>query len=363
MKKKWLALAMSLVCAVAGFAGCGSSGKNEDKDGNGYADEIYLYTWSEYMLPEILDAFEDEYGIKVVETVYESNDEMLAKLLTGSKGEFDLAVPSNFFVNALLENDLLEPYDEGAITNLDNIYDAYLDLDYDKGNTYTVPYFGTAMLGIGNTKKLKELGVEVNQAEDLLNSKLKGQVIVVDDNEAITNLSMMGTGKDPAVKTVEDLPGGKKYLLNLNKTLKSYTQVADGRTMLARGEVAFAYIYSGDSVQAMQENKDLSIVMKEEPISLSLDNFVLLKGSRHKKEAQLFVDFILRPENYAKLEEAFSYVCLNEAAVEKLSEELASNPACVFDEDMQSRLFIIDEMSEEMLSKTTEIITEVKAEK
>ncbi len=363
MKKRLLALAMSLVCAMVGFTGCGSSDKTQDKDGNGYADEIYIYNWSEYMLPEIVEAFEEEYGIKVVETVFESNDEMLAKLLTGSKGEFDIAVPTHFFVGALLENDLLEPYDEGAITNLDNIYDDYLDLDYDKGNKYSVPYMGTALFGVGNTKKLEGLGVEINQAEDLLDEKLEGNVIVVDDNEAITNLAMMGINKDPSKKAVEDLTAGKEFLLSLNKTLKSYTQVADGRTMLARGEVAFAYIYSGDTIQAMNENEDLAIVMNEEPVSLSMDTFVLLKGSKHKKEAQLFIDFILRPENYAKLEEAFAYVCLNEAAVAELPEELANNPACVLDEDMKSRIFLIDEMSEEMLSKTTEIITDVKAEK
>ena len=363
MKKRLLAFTMSLVCATIGLAGCGSSTGNEDKNQNGYADEIYLYNWSEYMLPEILDAFEEEYGIKVVETVFESNDEMLAKLLTGSKGEYDIAVPSNFFVGALLENDLLEPYDEGAITNLDNIYDAYLDLDYDKGNQYTVPYMGTAMLGIGNSKKLKELGVEIHKAEDLLDTKLAGNVLVVDDNEAITNLSLMGLGVDPAVKTLENVKESKDYLLDLNKTLKSYAQVADMRTMLTRNEVAFGYIYSGDSVQAMNENDDLEIVLDEEKISLSLDNFVLLKGSEHKKEAELFIDFILRPENYAKLEEEFAYVCLNEAAVSELPQELAENPACVLDEDMQSRLFLIEERSEDMLATMTELVTEVKSAK
>lgn len=363
MKKKMLALAMALVCATVGFTGCGSSNENLDKDGNGYADEIYIYNWSEYMLPEITEAFEKEYGIKVVETVYESNDEMLAKLLTGSKGEFDIAVPTNYFVGALLENDLLEPFDEGAITNLDNIYDAYLDLDYDKGNKYTVPYMGTAMFSIGNKEKLEELGVEVNTAEDLLDSKLQGKVIVVDDNEAITNLALMGVNKDPAKKTVGDLKAGKEFLLDLNKNLKSYAQVADGRTMLTRSEVAVAYIYSGDSVQAMNENENLEIVMKDEPVSLSIDNFVLLKDSPRKKEAQLFIDFILRPENYAKLETEFAYVCLNEAAVAELPEELANNPACVLDEEMQSKIFLIGEKSEEMLAAITELVTEVKSAK
>ena len=83
---------LMLGCACT-LSGCGSNGDNssDDKDGNGYADEIYLYNWSEYMTGEVLDQFEEEYGIKVVETTYESNDELLAKLIAGKEGEYDIA--------------------------------------------------------------------------------------------------------------------------------------------------------------------------------------------------------------------------------------------------------------------------------
>lgn len=363
MKKRMLALAMSLVCTVVGFTGCGSSGSSEDADGNGYADEIYLYNWSEYMLPEILDAFEEEYGIKVIESTFESNDEMLTKLSTSGEGEYDIAVPTNYFVSALLENDLLEPFDEGAITNLDNIYDEYLNLDYDKGNKYTAPYMSTISLAIGNTKKMKELGVEVNTAKDLLQPELKDNVTVVDDNEAIMNLALMGSGIDPADKSIDNLKAGKEFLLELNKNVKSYAQIADGRTMLTRNEVAVSYLYGGDAVQAMNENEDLAIVMQDEKCSISIDNFVLLKGSRHKKEAQLFIDFVLRPENYAKLLEEFAYVCLNEKSAELLSDNLKNNEACVLSDKIKSNTFLIGEKTEEMLSVTSDIIVEVKSAK
>ena len=77
MKKTqfWMASTLLLAGTLA-LGGCGqNAGGNEDKDGNGYADEIYLYNWSEYMTQDVLDQFEAEYGIKVVETTYESNDE------------------------------------------------------------------------------------------------------------------------------------------------------------------------------------------------------------------------------------------------------------------------------------------------
>ena len=86
-------------------------------------------------LDNLLDQFEAEYGIKVVETTYESNDELLAKLIAGKEGEYDIAVPTNTYIQAFKDNDLLEPFDEGAITNLGNIDDAYLGLVYDASAT------------------------------------------------------------------------------------------------------------------------------------------------------------------------------------------------------------------------------------
>ncbi|MFV0528868.1 MAG: PotD/PotF family extracellular solute-binding protein [Lachnospiraceae bacterium] len=363
MKKRLLKVLL-LVCTASFLAaGCGSSGDSGDTTDTGYAKEIYLYNWTEYMSSDVLDQFEEEYGIKVVESTYESNDEMLAKLLVAPAGEYDIAVPSNFYIKAMLENDLLEPYDEGAITNLDNIYDDYLDPDYDPGNEYTVPYMGTVALTIGNTKMLDSLGVEVNKVTDLLNPALKDNVIITDDTEGIITLALEGLGYDPLTQDLDKIYETKDFLLQLNDNIKSYSQIADGRTMLARNEVAVGQVYGGDAVQAMNENEDLSIVMNDEKISLSVDTFVLLKGSEHKEEAQLFIDFLLRPEISAQLLTDFPFVCCNEAAVAELPEELASNPACVLDDSMKSRLFFIDSKDAETMSAMVDVVTEVKSAK
>ena len=116
MKKTILALVLAALCVML-LSACGAekpaaqpaaapsetaqeSAAPAESSAPAYAKEIYLYNWSEYMTQEVLDGFEKEYGIKVIETTYESNDEMLAKLLAGSKGQYDIAVPSNFYIEA-----------------------------------------------------------------------------------------------------------------------------------------------------------------------------------------------------------------------------------------------------------------------
>lgn len=352
-----LSIAVISICL---FVGCG---KKEGLTEDGYADTLYLYNWSEYMSQDVLDLFEEEYGIKVVQTTYESNDEMLAKLVAGKKGSYDIAVPTNYFIQALKENDLLEPYDEGAIKNISNIDAAYLNPSYDPDNLYTIPYMGTVALTIGNQRLLTELGVELNKVDDLKNSSLKDQIILMDDNEGIVSLGLAGLGFDPLSEDAEQIAQVEAYMSEILPNIKAFPSTADGRTMLARGEVAVGHIYGGDAAQAMAENPDLEIVLKDEPISLSVDCFVLLKGSTHKKEAQLFIDFILRPEISAKLTEEFPYVCLNEAAKQKLSEEILNNPACFLPDELKDQVYFIKEKSAETLSQMVDIVTSLKVSK
>ncbi len=361
MKRKVIyvrGMVLLLIALCATFIGCG---KKEGVTKDGYADKLYLYNWTEYMSKDVLDLFEKEYGIKVVESTYESNDEMLAKLVAGKRGTYDIAVPTNFFIQAMKENDLLEPYDQDAMTNMKNINPSYLDAAYDPGNVDTIPYMGTVALTIGNKKMLSDLGVTINNVNDLFSPALKNNIIIMDDNEGIISLALEGLNYDPLTNDEKQIAETKKYMLDLNKNIKAFPSTADGRTMLARGEVAVGHIYGGDAAQAMAENSDLEIVMKDAPISLSVDCFVLLKGSKHKKEAELFINFLLRPDISAKLTEEFPYVCVNDAAKDYLSDEILNNPACFLPEDLLDNIYFIEEKSPEVLSQEVNIVTEIKS--
>ncbi len=365
MKKTqfWMASTLLLAGTLA-LGGCGqNAGGNEDKDGNGYADEIYLYNWSEYMTQDVLDQFEAEYGIKVVETTYESNDELLAKLIAGKGGEYDIAVPTNTYLTAFQDNNLIEPFDEGAITNIGNLDPAFRGLPYDPTNSFSIPYMGTLSLSLGNGPMLDALGVTVDTAEDLLNPALAGNILMADDVEGIVTLGLEGTDQDPTTTDLGTLDAVKEYLLQLNTNLKSYSQIADERISITRGEVALAYIYSGDALQAMTENPDLKVVMKKEAFPLTVDNFVILKGTRHKKEAQLFIDFLLRPEIYAQLMDEFRYVCFNQAAIPYLPEDLQNSEICVLTDEIKNNMFVVNEKDADMLAKIVELVTEVKSAK
>jgi len=332
--KKMMAAALAATMVFT-MTACGSD--SEEKTADGYAKEIYLYNWSEYMSEDVLNKFEEEYGIKVVETTFESNDEMLAKLMAGGGSEYDIAVPSNFYIESMKANDLLEPLDKDVITNYDNIDETY------------------------NKKMLDDYGIEIHKMEDLKNDNLKNNILLVDDSQAIMSVGLMGCDLDPTSGNLDDIAKAKDYVSEMNPYIKAFAASTDTRDSMAKGEVAVALMYSGEALQAMKENPDLEIVMDGEQCSLSMDTMVLLKGSKHKEEAELFLNFILRPDISAELTNEFQFVCANKAAVEYLDDDLKNSPLCVLTDDMKKRIFMINTFDADAISAETDAVMEIKS--
>ncbi|MCR5374226.1 MAG: extracellular solute-binding protein, partial [Lachnospiraceae bacterium] len=134
------------------MAGCGKSAASKE-------NTLYIYNWSEYIPQEVYKMFEEETGIHVVESTFSSNEEMLAKLVAGGTGEYDLFVASNYVIPAMIAQGLIKEMDTSKIENMKNISEDSLNLSFDKGNKYTVPYMATITLVVMNKEKCAELGV------------------------------------------------------------------------------------------------------------------------------------------------------------------------------------------------------------
>ncbi len=360
MKKRIFVTLLAVLMLLATVFATVSCGNDEPKTPDGYSKYLYLYNWSEYMSQEVLDLFEEEYGIKVVMSTFESNDEMFAKLLAGNNGTYDIAVPSNFFIESMLASNLLEELDEGVMTNLNNIDEAYRNMDYDPEGKYTIPYMGTVCVWVANKTKLAELGVEINDYNDLLDPALKSNVLMTDDSQGNISIALTACGLDPTNVSLEDIAVAKQYLLDLNSNVKAYSLPADVRDAMIRNEAAVAYMYGGNAVQAMLENDDLIVIMEDQPNSLSVDTMVILKGSKHKTEAELFLNFILRPEISAKLTDMFPYVSFNKYSSEYVDKQLSSNPLVYLSDVMKENLYLILTFDGDIISAEVDAMTEVK---
>ena len=337
--KKAVAIFLATTTIMGSMTGCGN--KEATKDNN----VLYIYNWSEYIPPEVYEEFEEETGIKVVETTFASNEEMLAKLTAGGSDQYDLITASNYVIPAMKEQGLIKELNVSDIPNFANIYDLYKGMDFDPENKWSVPYMSTMTMIAVNKKKCEELGVEINSLNDLLDEKLKKNIVVVDDCRELVGVALKAEGKDPDSRDEATIKSVEPWLKKFSENIKIY-DAETSFSSLAANDVAVGLVYNMDAALAINENPDIEVIYTEEPCELSVDNFVLSASSQNQEAAEKFIDFIHRPEVYIKCLAEYPAISMNEKAFELMDEEYKSNQGANPDMDEVSRAHIIGDIGE-----------------
>jgi spermidine/putrescine transport system substrate-binding protein len=287
--------------------------------------ELHFYNWTDYIEPEILTDFETEYGVKVVMDLYDANEDMIAKIRPGSSG-YDIVVPSDYAVSTMIDEKLLEPLDKSLLPNLANLKPQNLDLYYDKGNAYSVPYF-FSISGIAyNTTKFPTApdswAVLFDPAQI---EQYKGEFSMLDDARETPGAALKYLGKslndtDPAaLKQAEDL-------LKAQKPFLAAYNSSDVNRKLASGEYVIAHAWGGTAMQArnglgeeFSGNPDIAFVLPKEGGMIWQDNLAILADSPNKYTAHVFLNFLMRPEIAARNAEWAGYLTPNAKAEPLLS--------------------------------------------
>ena len=317
MRRKLISfsLALTLMCSL--LAGCGSSTETAS---NG---ELNVFVWTEYVSDAAIEAFEEETGIKVNVSTYSSNEDMLAKLKSESEGTYDIIQPSDYAVEYLIAQDKLEALDKDKLTNLSNIDEAYLDESYDPGNEYSVPYEGGVACIAVNTAKVDK---DITSYDDLFDSSLKDQIVVLDDYRAVIGMTERSMGLSMNETDPDTLSKVEEKLLTLKDNVKLYDSDSP-KSALISGDCTVGMIWSAEAALAMDENPDIKVVFPSEGAYVFLDNWCVPKGAKNYDNAMEFINFMLSSEA-AQLNIAdFPYLCPNTAAVEAMGEDYANNEA------------------------------------
>lgn len=308
---------MCAALAVGMLTGCGSSG---DVEKNG---ELNVFVWTEYVPDSVFEKFEEETGIKVNVSTYSSNEDMLSKVKSESEGTYDVVLPSDYMIELMISQDMLEELDQEALTNLSNIGDAYLNPSYDPGNVYSVPYQGGVAAIAVNTSKIKK---EITSYDDLFDPELKGQMVVLDDYRAVIGMTARSMGysmneTDPAI-----LSQIEEKLLTLKNNICLFDSDSP-KSALISGDASIGMIWSAEIALSMEENPDIEVVYPEEGPYVFMDNWAILKGCKNYDGAMQFINFMLDSESAQMVSEEFPYLCPNTVAVEAMGSEYSDNQA------------------------------------
>ncbi len=283
---------------------------------------LNLFCWSEYIPQTVLDGFTKETGIKVNYETYGSNEEMLAKLLP-SKGKYDLIVPSEYVVEALVKRNKLAPLDMSKIPNFKNIGQEFKGFPFDPENKYSVPYMTGSVGIVVNTDKVKD---EIKGYKDVFQAKFKNRIVALNDNREIVSWALATAGidiNDVTPATIEKIKPILKEWIPLVKVYDSDSP----KTALLGGDVDLGVVWGGEAAILYAEDKKFKYVLPAEGAHRFIDCIAMPVGAPHPDAAYAFIDYILRPEVSKLISDEFPYTNPNLEARKLLSPEQLANPA------------------------------------
>jgi spermidine/putrescine transport system permease protein len=324
--KKVAALLFSILLIALVFTGCNKS----DSNNNGKEEAVLnVFNWSEYLPQEVINKFEEKYNIKVNYTTYASNEEMLAKLMAGGS-KFDIAVSTDYMVDVMRNQNLIQEINMDNIPNYKNIGDEFKGLSFDPENKYTVPYmWGNALVAV-NTKLVDG---EINSYADLWDSKFKNSMVVLDDQRAIVGIALKKLGYSFNETDPAKLEEAKQELFELKENIKIFDSDSP-KTSLINGEAKVGYVWGAEAVLAQKENPDIKVFFPKEGLYLWQDNFVIPKNAPHKSNAELFINFLLEPEISAEISNSFPYANPNVEAHKLMDKSTLENKAIYLDSEI-----------------------------
>lgn len=318
--------------------------------------QLQLYNWGNYTSPELLAKFEKETGIKVTVTDYDSNDTALAKIEAGGHG-FDLVVPSANYVPIWVEKGLIVELDQSKLPNHKNIAPEWMDVAWDPGRKFSIPWqWGSTGIAV-NTKVY---GGDINTAEVFLNvpDELKGKINVVPEMNDVVSMAVMWAGGEPCTEDTEVLKKARDALIAAKPDWISMDYGATEK--LSNNDWAASVNWNGSSMRARVANPDVAYGYPREGYPLFMDSVALLKDAQNVEEAYKFLDFIMQPENAAMIS-AFARYANGIAGSEAfMPEDMKTAPEVVIPEEFKAAGHFLPTCSGKAQDYVTAIWTELQ---
>lgn len=352
--KKTIALCVLLIFVALLAVGCGQE------------EEAVLnfYNWSDYIEPEIYTLFEEEYGIKVVEDTFGSNEDLLAKLQGGATG-YDVIVPSDYMVSTMIEEGLIAELDKSQLSNFDKLDPTFTDPPYDPGLVHCVPYFwGTTGIGFN----WNDWDEAPDSWEYIFNPELtadfSGRISFLDDMREVLGAALIYLGYDVNSTNPDELEEAKELILAVKPDIAAFDSDSYEDNMVT-GDNAMVLGWSGDVFTAQVEDENIDYVIPQEGAVKWTDNLCITADAAadpdRLERAYLWIDFLNRPEIAAMNTNYVWYASPNAAAEEFIDPDILGYEAVYPDEETFARLQWLENVGDdtELYSRIwTEISTE-----
>ena len=321
------------LCAFVALSGCKKI-SNESKQAavEKYgASKLKIYLPGQYMANNIIPDFKKKYGVDVIVEFFDSNEMMYAKIQSGEK--YDILIPSDYMIERLLKQNMLQPLDKAAIPNMSELDPAVTHLAFDPNNDYSVPYFWGSVGILYNKDKVDPEDLKAGYSI-FKNTKYKGQIYWYDSerDSFMVALKVLGYSMNSSDKA--ELQKAYDWLLDMNKTMSPTYVTDEVIDSMANGQKDIAIVYSGDAASNIKENGSegiqLGYLMPEEGTNVWYDAMVVPANAEAPKLAFEFINYVSSYEVSKTNTLAVGYTSPNAKVLAEVTApggEFATNPA------------------------------------
>ena len=311
-------LALTAIFSMA-LAACGGGGgefacPEPDPRIEVTSKELNLFVWTEYIPTEWKACFEEVYGVKINHDEYSSNEEMYAKLSAGGTN-YDLVQPTDYIVGLMIRQGLLQKIDKSKLP-MSSFDPNYLNLPFDPGNEYTIPYQAGTDAIVYNADKV---GNPPKSFADLWNPEYAGRMVFVDDSRVIIGATLLTLGYDVNTTDPAQLEEAKVKLAELVPNVKLFDSDSP-KTALIAGDVDLGLVWTGEAFTANQENPAFVYVYPTEGSILWQDNWAIPAGAPHLDAVYAWINYTMQGDMFWLMLRDFPYINPNLVALEYAKE-------------------------------------------
>lgn len=308
---KKLTSLLLFIAIVMSLSGCGNSKPKS---------ELNVYNWGDYIDEGVLDLFEQKTGIKVNYETFATNEDMYTKVSKGSTN-YDIAFPSDYTIEKMISNDIIQKIDFANIPNYKNIDPRFKNLAYDSNNEYSVPYMWGTVGIVYNKTMVKD---PVDSWDILWNEKYSKSIFMLDSQRDSIGIALKKLGYSLNTRNTKELEAARDALKQQKPLVLAYVG-DDVKDKMISGEGALAVMWSGDAIYCKQNNPDLAFAIPKEGSNYWFDGVVILKNAPNKENAEKFIDFLCREDIALKNTEYIGYSTPNKAAYDLLDDQMKND--------------------------------------
>lgn len=339
-----------LIGTFAGIAMLGTAGAATA------AGELNLYNWGNYTNPELIEKFEQQHGIKVTVTGYDSNDTALAKVKAGGHG-FDMVVPSSSYVPIWVNEGLLLESRPDQMENFKHMDEQWVNVDWDPGRHYTVPWqWGS----VGMMVDTSVYSGDINTSAIVFDppQELIGKINVAPEMGDVMSTAIMYVGGEPCTSDKAVLKKVRDKLMEAKPNWKSMDYGVIER--FAGRDLAASLYWNGAAFRTREKNTDVRYGYPKEGYPLWMDSAAILKDAKNVDNAKTFLNFIMEPENAALISAFARYANGIKGSEAYMPKDMLDAPEVVIPQEFLAAGHFTPTCSPEVQKMYTAIWTELQ---